>query len=163
MKHVELQNALNKSEPLAKARLLEDLLPDSNDNIVRCVIECFADESLRVRGEAFAWLIANDEDISKTIAACLNHTDKHIRGYCALVLANRGDSDKAGEIAYLVKDESAMVRSCAVGALGYLKSKEYAGAILALFDDESDEVRQSAEHAAKLCQHIMMHGINLNL
>ena len=150
MKHVELQNALNKSEPLAKARLLEDLLPDSNDNIVRCVIECFADESLRVRGEAFAWLIANDEDISKTIAACLNHTDKHIRGYCALVLANRGDSDKAGEIAYLVKDESAMVRSCAVGALGYLKSKEYAGAILALFDDESDEVRQSAEHAAKL-------------
>ena len=44
MKHVELQNALNKSEPLAKARLLEDLLPDSNDNIVRCVIECFADE-----------------------------------------------------------------------------------------------------------------------
>ena len=63
---------------------------------------------------------------------------------------NRGDSDKAGEIAYLVKDESAMVRSCAVGALGYLKSKEYAGAILALFDDESDEVRQSAEHAAKL-------------
>ena len=70
MKHVELENALNKSEPLAKARLLEDLLPDSNDNIVRCVIECFADESLRVRGEAFAWLIANDEDISKTIAAC---------------------------------------------------------------------------------------------
>ena len=116
MKHVELQNALNKFESLAKARLLEDLLPDSNDNIVRCVIECFADKSLRVRGEAFAWLIANDEDISKTIAACLNHTDKHIRGYCALVLANRGDSDKAGEIAYLVKDEShgAMVRSCAV-------------------------------------------------
>ena len=111
------------------------------------MIECFVDESLRVRGEAFAWLIANDEDISKTIAACLNHT---VRGYCALVLANRGDSDKAGEIAYLVKDESAMVRSCAVGALGYLKSKEYAGAILALFDDESDEVRQSAEHAAKL-------------
>ena len=31
-----------------------------------------------------------------------------------------------------------------------IKSKEYAGAILALFDDESDEVRQSAEHAAKL-------------
>ncbi len=150
MEYAKLQNALNNSEPLTKARLLEDLLPDSNEDIVRCVVECFTDKSLRVRGEAFAWLVANDEDISKTITEYLNHVDRHVRGYCALVLANRGDSDKTGEIARLVKDESAMVRSCAVGALGYLKSKEYGDAILGLFDDESDEVRQSAKHAAKL-------------
>ena len=72
MKHVELQNALNNSESLAKARLLEDLLPYSmHDNIVRCVIECFTDKSLRVRREAFAWLIANDEDISNGYSSVL--------------------------------------------------------------------------------------------
>ncbi len=150
MKHADLQKMLDDSEPLARAHLLEDLLPDSDENIVRCVVECFADKSLRVRGEAFAWLITMNEDISKTVSECLNHADRHVRGYCALVLANRGDSKKSKEIAHLVKDESSMVRSCAAGALGYLKSAEYGGAILGLFDDESDEVRESAKHAANL-------------
>ncbi|MDI1495041.1 MAG: hypothetical protein K8823_347 [Cenarchaeum symbiont of Oopsacas minuta] len=150
MKHDELQKALRNSDPLTRARLLEKLPPDSKENIVQCVVESLADESLRVRGEAFAWLIAVDDDISNMISKNLHHIDRHIRGYCALVLANRGNSNKAFEISRLVKDESSMVRSCAVGALGYLKSIEYSGAILALLDDDSKEVRESAKHAVKI-------------
>ena len=49
-----------------------------------------------------------------------------------LVLANRNDVDAIPEIMKLAKDERSMVRSCALGALGYLKAHEAKAIILQL-------------------------------
>ena len=52
------------------------------------------------------------------------------------------------EIIKLVEDEHGMVRSCAIGALGYLKADKITEIILKLLSDSNLEVQKSALQAA---------------
>ena len=42
-----------------------------------------------------------------------------------LVLANRNETEAIPEIIKLVEDERSMVRTCAIGALNFLKKSEF--------------------------------------
>jgi HEAT repeat protein len=77
----------------------------------------------------------------------LDSQNKNIRGYSALVLANRNDSDAIPEIIKLTDDQSSMVRSCALGALGHLKAKRAKQAIYNCLFDSNLEVKKSALQA----------------
>jgi len=78
----------------------------------------------------------------------LNSESKNIRGYTALVLANRRNSDAISAITNLTKDQSGMVRACALGSLGYLKAKQSSKEIHECFSDLNLEVKKCALKAA---------------
>ena len=78
----------------------------------------------------------------------LNSESKNIRGYVALVLANRRNSDAIFAITNLTKDQSGMVRACALGALGYLNAKHSSIEVHECFLDPNLEVKKSALKAA---------------
>ena len=77
----------------------------------------------------------------------MNSSNKNIRGFVSLVLANRNEVSAIPEIIKLVKDERSMVRSCAIGALGHLKAYEAKEIILQSLLDSNLEVRKSALQA----------------
>ena len=52
------------------------------------------------------------------------------------------------EIIKIVNDEHGMVRSCAIGALGYLKAEKITNIILKALSDPNLEVQKSALQAA---------------
>jgi len=78
----------------------------------------------------------------------LKSESKNIRGFSALVLANRRNYDAISEITNLTKDQSGMVRACVLGALGYLKAKQASKEIHDCFFDSNIEVKKSALKAA---------------
>ena len=90
----------------------------------------------------------NINDVSDILIESLKDPSKNVRGYSALVLANRNDKNAIPNISQLTDDESAMVRSCAVGALGYLKANEACLAIRKCLDDSNIEVIKSAIKSA---------------
>ncbi len=115
------------------------------------VISALDDPDVAVRGEAFAALVSEEADISERLARALGSPSRNVRGFCALVLANRGDGGRAGELAALASgDPSSMVRSCALGALGYLRASGPAAsaAVRGGFADPNVETRRSALKAA---------------
>ena len=65
----------------------------------------------------------------------------------SLVLANRNETSAIPEIIKLVKDESSIVRSCALGALGHLKAIEAKEIFLEALLDSNIEVKKSALQA----------------
>nr|WP_238523211.1 HEAT repeat domain-containing protein [Nitrosopumilus maritimus] len=77
----------------------------------------------------------------------MNSTSKNIRGFVALALANRNETDAIPNITKLAKDERSMVRSCAIGALNHLKAKVAKEIFLESVLDTNVEVRKSAVHA----------------
>ena len=77
----------------------------------------------------------------------LKSVKKNIRGFTLLVLANRNEKSAIPEIIKLIKDESSMVRSCAIGALGYLKVKDSNEIILQSLSDSNLEVKKSVLQA----------------
>ncbi len=77
----------------------------------------------------------------------MNSASKNIRGFVSLVLANRNETSAIPEIIKLTKDERSMVRSCAIGALAYLKAQEAREIFLESVLDSSLEVRKSALQA----------------
>src|SRR3990172_5213124 len=90
------------------------------DNLkINKIIYKLDDSDIEVRGEAFSSLVLNENNISNLLIQNLNSESKNIRGYAALVLANRRNSDAISAITNLTKDQSGMVRACALGALGY--------------------------------------------
>lgn len=114
---------------------------------VEYAISMLDDVDIRIRGEAFCSLLLSKNNIAGMLERRLTDPSHNIRAFCALVLANRGDSASAPNVVPLLDDRHAVVRSCALGALGYLR---YAAAVeraAKLLDDESLEVRRSAEHA----------------
>lgn len=102
------------------------------------------DEDIQVRGEAFGLLVLTDRDVSDFLVGSMKSSSKNIRGFAALVLANRNDQSAIPEIAKLACDDSAMVRSCAVGAIGHLKAKQEAGILVRALSDPNLEVRNGA-------------------
>lgn len=111
-------------------------------------ISMLDDADIRVRGEAFCSLILNRNKIADHLKAALSHPSSNIRSFCALVLANRGDSEAAPRIAPLVEDSNPAVRSCALGSLGRLRYSDAARSIRVCLSDDNPEVQRSALKAA---------------
>ena len=91
--------------------------------------------------------LLNPKNIFGVLINHLKSDRKNIRGFSALILANRNDKIASEDIAKLTNDDSDMVRSCALGALGYLKAKEFSKNIHDCLFDSNMEVKRSALHA----------------
>lgn len=131
-----------------KIRLLESLANSDNQEIISKIISKLDDLDIEVRGEAFSSLVLNENNISNQLIQNLKSQNKNIRGFSALVLANRRNIEAVSEIINLTKDQSGMVRACALGALGYLKAKQASENIHQCFFDSNLEVKKSALKAA---------------
>ena len=130
-----------------KIKILESLSSTDNIEIIQKIILKLDDNDIQVRGEAFSSLVLNENKISDLLINSLGSQNKNIRGYASLVLSNRNDSSAISEIIKLTYDQSSMVRSCALGALGHLKAKEAKEAIHNCLFDSNLEVRKSALQA----------------
>ena len=130
-----------------KIKILESLDCTDDPEILEKIILKLDDDDIQVRGEAFSSLILNENKISNFLIKSLNSANKNIRGFASLVLANRNETSAIPEIIKLVKDERSMVRSCAIGALGYLKAQEAKEIFLDSLLDSNLEVRKSAIQA----------------
>jgi len=131
-----------------KIKILETLDSTGNPEILEKIILKLDDDDIKVRGEAFSSLVLNENKISNFLIKSLNSTSKNIRGFTSLILANRNETTAIPEIIKLAKDERSMVRSCAIGALGYLKAQEAKEIFLESMLDSDLEVRKSALQAA---------------
>ena len=127
-----------------KIKILETLDNVDNPEILEKVISKLDDDDIQVRGEAFSSLVLNKNKISNFLINSLNATNKNVRGFASLVLANRNETSAIPEIIKLAKDERSMVRSCALGALGYLKAEEAKDVFLEALSDSNLEVKKSA-------------------
>jgi len=131
-----------------KIRLLESLANSDDPKMITKIISKLDDSDIEVRGEAFSSLVLNENNISNHLIQNLKSESKNIRGFSALVLANRRNLEAISEIIYLTKDQSGMVRACALGALGYLEAREASKEIHECFFDSNLEVKKSALKAA---------------
>ena len=131
-----------------KIGILETLHNTNDLEILQHIISRLNDNSIQVRGEAFNALLLNQNNISKILIDNLSSTNKNIRGFTSLVLANKNEKSAISEIIKLVGDEHGMVRSCAIGALGYLKAEKISNIILKSVLDSNLEVQKSALQAA---------------
>ena len=139
---------LKVGKPEKKIKTLETLHNTNELKILEQIILRLSDDSIQVRGEAFNALLLNQNQISKILIDNLNSSDKNIRGFTSLVLANRNEKSAIPEIIKLVEDKHGMVRSCAIGALGHLKAKKITNIILKLLSDSNLDVQKSALQAA---------------
>lgn len=127
---------------------LESLTNTNDSQTINMIISKLDDSDIEVRGEAFSSLVLNENNISSPLIDNLKSDSKNIRGFSALVLANRRNTNAISEIINLTKDQSGMVRACALGALGYLKAKQASKEIHECFVDSNIEVKKSALKAA---------------
>ena len=144
----DILKILESENSQEKIRILETLHNTNNLKILQQIISRLNDDSIQVRGEAFNALLLNQNQISKILIDNLNSSDKNIRGFTSLVLANRNEKSAIPEIIKLVEDKHGMVRSCAIGALGHLKAKKITNIILKLLSDSNLDVQKSALQAA---------------
>ena len=131
-----------------KIDVLESLIDINEPKIINKIISKLDDPNIEVRGEVFSSLVLNNNKIARFLIENLNSESKNVRGFSALVLANRKDLDAIPALVNLTKDSSSMVRSCAVGALGYLNAKNAQQAIHDCLFDSNVEVKKSALKAA---------------
>ena len=131
-----------------KIRILETLHNTNNLEILQHIISKLNDNSIQVRGEAFNALLLNQNNISKILIDNLSSTNKNIKGFTALVLANKNEKSAIPEIIKIVNNEHGAVRSCAIGALGYLKAEKTSNIILNALSDSNLDVQKSALQAA---------------
>lgn len=130
-----------------KIGVLETLDQETDPKVLEEIILKLDDDDIRVRGEAFSSLLLNKNKISGVLIRYLNSPNKNIRGFVALVLANRQEKTAIPEIIKLTKDERAMVRSCAIGALSFLNAKEAKKSFLESLFDSNLEVKKSSLQA----------------
>ena len=145
---VEINKILDSDSKEEKIKILESLVESNDPQIINKIISKLDDPEIEVRGEAFSVLVLNKNNISEFLIKNLNSDSKNIRGYSALVLANRKNAESISSIIDLTKDSSSMVRSCALGALGFLKANAASQAIHNCFYDSNLEVKKSALKAA---------------
>ena len=144
---VKLCQILDSGSKEDKIKVLGSLSQSNNPEIIRKIISNLDDQEIQVRGEAFSSLFLNKNDISEFLIDGLRSESKYIKGFSALILANRGDANAIPSLELLTKDPNAMVRSCALGALGYLHSNQSSTIIRNCFLDEVVEVKKSALEA----------------
>ena len=144
----EMKLILDEGTKNEKIQSIENLIDHNDPKIIQLIISKLDDEDIEVRGEAFSALVLNENKIAEQLIKNLNSEKKYVRGFSALILANRKDVEGISEIIKLTEDESSLVRSCALGALGYLKANEASKAIHSCFSDSNLEVKKSALKAA---------------
>ena len=127
-----------------KIEILKKLEQTENREILEKMILKLDDDDIKVRGEAFSSLLLNENKISNFLIKFLKSSNKNVRGFMTLVLANRNETNAIPEIIRLVKDERSMVRDCAIGALRYLKAIEAEEVLLESLFDKNLEVRKNA-------------------
>ena len=148
----EISEILNNDDIHKKISLLSNLTEITDSNIIKQIISALDDKEIRIRGEAFSSLFLNDSDISEILISSLTDNSKNIRGFSALILANRGDTNSIDSLIDLTKDTSGMVRACAFGALGHLRMKQAKKEIHAGIFDDNIEVKKSAAFALYLIE-----------
>ena len=148
MSNKKINRILESGTKEEKIKTLESLENTNDPEKINTIISKLDDPDIEVRGEAFSSLVLNENDISNILIQNLKSESKNIRGFSTLVLANRRNSDSVSEIINLTKDQSGMVRACALGALGYLKAKQSSKEIHDCFFDSNLEVKKSALKAA---------------
>ena len=130
-----------------KIKMLKILNNENNPKTLKKIILKLDDNDLEVRGEAFSSLLLNKNKISNILINNLSTTNKNIKSFVLLVLANRNEISAIPEIIKLVNDKRSMVRSCALGALGHLKAIECKEIFLKALFDSNIEVKKSALQA----------------
>lgn len=140
----ELERILRHGSAREKIGRIGGLAGTDEPDAVRLLISCLDDGDIRVRGEAFGALVLNENAISGQLVEGLASGSRHVRGFSALILANRNERDGIPDIIGLTGDPSASVRSCALGALGFLRAGGAAGAVRGCLSDPDIEVRKSA-------------------
>jgi len=143
----EIQQILTVESTSQKIHILSKLVETDNNQIISEIVKMLDDPEIQVRGEAFSTLVLNPNNISIILINHLKSDSKNVRGFSTLILANRNDKTASKDIANLTNDNSGMVRSCALGALGYLKAKEFSKNIHDCLSDSNMEVKRSALHA----------------
>ena len=121
---VRIHEILDSGTMRDKISILESLSQSSDQEIINEIITKLDDSEIEVRGEAFSSLYLNENNISKFLIDALSSENKNIKAFSALVLANRGDVNAMPALELLAKDPSSMVRSCALGALEYLRANK---------------------------------------
>ena len=144
----KIMQILDHGSKEEKIDVLESLIDINEPKIINKIISKLDDPDIEVRGEVFSSLVLNNNKIARFLIDNLNSESKNVRGFSALVLANRKDLDAIPALVNLTKDSSSMVRSCAVGALGYLNAKNAQQAIHDCLFDSNVEVKKSALKAA---------------
>jgi len=142
-----ISKVLESGNSLEKIKILETLDKIDNPEILEKIISRLDDENIRVRGEAYSSLLLNKNEISNLLINNLNAKSENIRGSISLVLANKNEISAIPEIMKLVNDEHSFVRSCALGALGYLRAQKAKDIFLLALSDSNIEVRKSALQA----------------
>ena len=140
----EINKVLDSGSKQEKIKILESLNDTSDPKIINKIITLLDDPEIEVRGEVFSVLVLNENNISEFLIKNLSSESKNVRGFSVLVLANRKDSDAIPSIINLTNDSSSMVRSCALGALGYLKAAQASKVIHNCLSDNNLEVKKSA-------------------
>jgi len=138
-------HAVSRDEQI---RIIESVSRTGDMQAIRKAILLLNHPDMEIRGEAFGSLALNGNEISQVLIEALAHGEKNVRAFAALILANRGDHDSVGPLRRLTVDQSPMVRSCALGALGYLGAREAEAEIRGRFADKVLEVKKSALAAA---------------
>ena len=146
----EISNILHNGDSFTKISILSSLSESTDPEIIIEIISALDDKEIRVRGEAFSSLFLNFNDVSEVLISSLTSESKNIRGFCALILANRGNTNSINSLINLTKDTSGMVRSCAFGALGHLRAKKASKEIHNCIFDTNIEVKKSAAYATIL-------------
>ncbi len=140
----ELNKILDSGSKEEKIKNLESLTETTDSKIINKIISMLDDPDIEVRGETFSVLVQNENNISKFLIKNLNSESENIRGFLALILANRNNSEAISSIIKLTNDSSSLVRSCALGALGYLKADQASKVIHNCLSDTDLEVKKSA-------------------
>jgi HEAT repeat protein len=144
----QFESIMHSDSKEEKIKILELTCKCNDSTILNMIISALDDGDIQIRGEAFSALVLNENDISDILMQNLNDQSKNVRGFSLLVLANRNDIKAIPKIIDSTSDESAMVRSCAVGALGHLKAVEAIHVIQKCMEDSNPEVKKSAIKAA---------------
>lgn len=143
-----IARTLDSGAKEAKIRCLEGLAGCASPEIAKLVISRLDDDEIEVRGEAFSSLVMGGAEIAAELVRGLGSEKKNVRAFLVLILANRRDTSCIQEIVGMTRDESSTVRSCALGALGFLRASEAQEDIRKCLLDPSLEVRKSALQAA---------------
>ena len=157
----QIYQILHNGSMSEKIEILSQLTETDNTEVISEIIKMLDDPEIRVRGEAFSTLVLNPKNISDILINHLESASNNVRGFSILVLANRNDKTASKAIAKLTNDDNSMVRSCALGALGHLKAKEFSKNIHDCFSDSNIEVKRSALYASILiCEKISSEDIS---
>lgn len=145
LKENRILQKLNDSDPLERARALNDLTESNSEMAFEFLVVALEDSDYRVRGIAAMNLgkIEYDEAIPYLIHSL---TDEHytVRASAALSLGRLKAEESIQYLIHALKDTYSTVRLAATYSLGILEASDAETPLLKMISDESAEVRENA-------------------